>query len=53
MYTCPENIHIWDRVLYEARPATHYVAQTTMDLVILQPQSPKCWDYRCVPPYIS
>jgi hypothetical protein len=24
----------------------HYVAQAAFELVILLPQSPKCWDYR-------
>jgi hypothetical protein len=30
---------------------SHYVAQTALELAILLPQPPKCWDYRCVAPY--
>jgi hypothetical protein len=30
---------------------SHNVPQAGLDLEILLPQSPKCWDYRCVPPY--
>ena len=27
-----------------------YVAQASLKLMILLPQSSKCWDYRCAPP---
>jgi hypothetical protein len=27
------------------------VAKTGLELVILLPQPPECWDYRCVPPH--
>jgi hypothetical protein len=28
---------------------SHYVAETGLDLMILLPPPPKCWDYKCVP----
>jgi hypothetical protein len=33
-----------------AWPGTCYVAQTDLELKILLPEPPKCWDYRHVPP---
>jgi hypothetical protein len=30
-----------------------YVAQAGLKLMILLPQSPRCWDYKCVPLYLS
>jgi hypothetical protein len=35
-------LHFWDRV-------SHYAAQAYLELMILLPQLPKCWNYRCVP----
>jgi hypothetical protein len=29
---------------------SHYVTQTSLELMILLPQPPKCWDYRHAPP---
>jgi hypothetical protein len=29
---------------------SHFVFQAGLKLLILQPQPPECWDYRCVPP---
>jgi hypothetical protein len=26
---------------------SHYVAQTDLELTILLPQPPECWDYKC------
>jgi hypothetical protein len=35
------------------KSGTHYVAQTSLETAILLPQSPECWDYRCLPPFCS
>jgi hypothetical protein len=32
---------------------SHCEAQTGLDLAILLPQPPKCWDYKCVPPLLA
>jgi hypothetical protein len=33
------------------RPWTCYVTEADLKLTILLPQSPKCWDYKCMPPH--
>jgi hypothetical protein len=30
-----------------------YVAQAGLELTVLLPLSPKCWDYSCIPPYLA
>lgn len=37
--------------LFETR--CQYVAQDDLVLIILLPQLPKCWGYRCVPPCLA
>jgi hypothetical protein len=38
-------------LLFFFETGSPYVGQTGLKLVILLSQPPKCWDYRCVPPY--
>jgi hypothetical protein len=32
------------------KPQAHFVAEASLELVTFLPQSPKCWDFRHVPP---
>jgi hypothetical protein len=32
---------------------SHCVPQVGLELSILLPQPPKCWDYRCAPPCLA
>jgi hypothetical protein len=38
--------------LFLRQGLTHYVVQADLELMILLPQPPKCWDYSCVPQHI-
>jgi hypothetical protein len=32
---------------------SYYVAKADLKLMILLPQSPKCWEYKCSPPHLE
>jgi hypothetical protein len=32
---------------------SYCVAQASLELKVLLPQPPECWDYRCVPPCLA
>jgi hypothetical protein len=36
------------KVFFET--GSHYVSQAGLELTVLLPQPPECWDYRCAPP---
>jgi hypothetical protein len=38
-------------VFFFFQRGSRHVAQAGLELVILLPQPPKCWNYRCVPPH--
>jgi hypothetical protein len=37
-------------VIFFFKTESHYIAQVGLKLMILLPQPPGCWDYRCAPP---
>jgi hypothetical protein len=45
----------WDEVSLSSPDwsGTHYVSQATTELIIFLPQPSQCWDYRCVPQWLT
>jgi hypothetical protein len=44
----PASLYFW---FFET--GSGYVAQTALELKILLPPPPKCWDYKCIPPHLA
>jgi hypothetical protein len=41
------------KIIYLFETGSHYIAQAGLELSILLPQPPECWDYRHVPPPLA
>jgi hypothetical protein len=40
-------------LIFFFKTGSHYVAQVGLELLILLPLPPKCFDYRCMPPSLD